>query len=213
MKTIRALLVDDEKPARARLARLLQIYPEIQIAGEATNGMEALERIDELKPDLIFLDIEMPELDGFGVARAVGATGPAIVFVTAFDEFALKAFETHAIDYLVKPVAIERLAAAIAKYRARVATPDLSALLAAVSLEKPSARLAIRSGSRFVVVDTARACAIVAKDHYAAILVDGRELLSDDPLDVLEKKLDPAKFLRVHRSAIVNIDFIQELER
>ncbi|MGZ3709359.1 MAG: LytTR family DNA-binding domain-containing protein, partial [Bdellovibrionota bacterium] len=94
-----------------------------------------------------------------------------------------------------------------------VATPDLSALLAAVSLEKPSARLAIRSGSRFVVVDTARACAIVAKDHYAAILVDGRELLSDDPLDVLEKKLDPAKFLRVHRSAIVNIDFIQELER
>ena len=127
---IRCLIVDDEAPARQRLARLLGADDDVEIAGEAGDGASALEQIAALRPDVVFLDIDMPALDGLGVAAALGASGPAIVFVTAFDEHALRAFELSAIDYLVKPVAQERLDAALAKLRSRRggSAPDLGEL-------------------------------------------------------------------------------------
>lgn len=211
---IQALIVDDEAPARNRLRRLLETESEINIIGEASHGVEALRQIETLKPQVVFLDIEMPELDGLGVARSLDQNGPAIIFVTAYDEFALKAFDANAIDYLVKPVASARLKSALQKLRSRNASvDDLSRILTDLERNKPNSKLAVKSGTRYVVIDLSRVSAILAKDHYSAIQVDGRELLTDDSLEVYEKKLDPNKFVRVHRSAIVNLDFIHELER
>lgn len=214
MKKLRALLVDDEAPARARLKRMLE--KELEISGEASNGLEALERIEALKPDVVFLDIEMPELGGLDVARTLaGREGaPVVVFVTAYDEFALQAFEAHAADYLVKPVAEARLKATLDRLRARASEPEggVRELLARLSGRAPE-RLAVKSGKRYVVVDLERVSAIVAKDHYSVIQLENRELLGDESLDEFEKKLDPARFLRVHRGAIVNLSFIKELER
>jgi DNA-binding LytR/AlgR family response regulator len=219
-KKLRAILVDDEKPARARLARMLAQFPEIEIVGEAQDGVAALELIDNVKPEVIFLDIEMPELDGLGVARSLGQDGPAIVFVTAYDEYALKAFDMNTVDYLVKPVAEGRLEVTIQKLlkrRGHLITPTNSAQNLEVVLKQlnvnRSAKFAVRSGAKFVICDPQKISAIIAKDHYSAILMDGRELLSDDTLEEFEKKLNGGRFIRVHRSAMINLDYLHELER
>jgi two-component system LytT family response regulator len=227
MSTLTCLIVDDEAPARQRLRRLLDDLEGLNVVGEAGNGVEALEQAAALRPQLIFLDIEMPELDGLGVAAALaadsrrraardgatagGANGPTVVFVTAYDQHALRVFELSAVDYVIKPVRSERLAAAVDKVRARGGTPvDLGALLSKLP-PPPTRRMAVRSGARFVVFDPERVCAILARDDYSAILVDGKELLSDEPLDELQRRLGATQLLRVHRSAIVNLSFLREL--
>jgi two-component system LytT family response regulator len=216
---VKVLLVDDETPARTRLRRLLEKHPHINIVGEASNGIAALEEIEKLKPDVVFLDIEMPELDGLGVAEAIKLDGPAVVFVTAYDEHALKAFEVAAADYLVKPINEARLTTSLAKVRKRIArpitakSPDYSDLLATLAGQAPARRLAVKCGAKFVVFETAKISAIIARDHYAAIIVDGRELLADDPLDVLVERLNPKQFIRIHRSTVINVEFLKELER
>jgi DNA-binding LytR/AlgR family response regulator len=213
VKKLRTLIVDDEKPARARLTRMLEPFAELEIVGEAQDGVTALELASQLKPDIVFLDIEMPELDGLGVARSLGLEGPHIVFVTAYDEYALKAFETNAIDYLVKPVSDERLQSAIQKVLKRSRQPQgLEAVLEQLN-RTADAKFAVKSGAKFVVCDPAKISAIIARDHYSAILTEGRELLADDPLEHFEKKLTASRFIRVHRSAIVNLDHVLELER
>jgi DNA-binding LytR/AlgR family response regulator len=160
----------------------------------------------------------MPELDGLGVAAALPTGRPDIVFVTAFDEYAVKAFELAAVDYLVKPVRKERLEAAVSRVRARANGPDrqdrqheLRHVLERLEQGRAAQRMAVRCGARFAVFDPARVCAIVAKDHYSAILVDDKELLADDPLDTLERRFDGRQFLRVHRGAIVNLACVREL--
>jgi DNA-binding LytR/AlgR family response regulator len=204
------LLVDDEAPARQRLRRLLEAVEEIRIVGEADNGVAALEAIARLSPAVVFLDIDMPELDGLGVAAALEAPAPAIVFVTAYDEHALRAFDVSAVDYLVKPVQKDRLAATIAKLRDRtVAAPKLDAL--ADKLGGRPRRMAVRCGAKFVVFDPERVCAILSKDDYSVILVDDKELLADDSLDDLQRRLASPQLLRVHRGAIVNLAFLREL--
>ena len=215
---LRTLIVDDETPARQRLTRLLASRTSIEVIGEATNGLEALAEVDRLNPDLVFLDIEMPELDGLGVASALGATtsAPAIVFVTAFDEHALKAFELAAVDYLVKPVVEARLDSAIERVlsrtsRERSGAPDLTELLKTLAPKRP-ARLALRIGTKYAVFDPAEISAIVAAGDYAAVRVGGRELLSDDTLDGLSKRLDSSVFQRIHRSSIINMRYLSELE-
>jgi two-component system LytT family response regulator len=213
---IRALLVDDEKPARARLKRMLEVFPEIEVVGEASDGLDALEQISTLTPEVVFLDIEMPELDGLGVARSLGLNGPSIVFVTAFDEHALKAFESNALDYLVKPVADVRLKTTVQKLLKRHSTaihPETVAKLSQQMGNEQEQKFAVKVGSKFVVCDPKKISAIIARDHYAAILTEGRELLSDDSLDHFESRLNDGVFMRVHRSAIVNLSFVQELER
>ncbi len=212
---IRVLLVDDETPARGRLARLLSEIKDIQIVGEAANGLEALSAAQEFKPDLAFLDIEMPELNGLEVAEAWADNGPAVVFVTAYTEHALRAFEVSALDYLVKPVSADRLSEALDKVRRHNPQPGLEqfqSFLEKFQEKRAKRRMAVKCGSRYRVLDPERVTAIVAKDHYASILVEGQEILCDDSLDHLAQRLDPGRFLRIHRGAVINLDFLKELE-
>jgi two-component system LytT family response regulator len=212
---IKVLLVDDEAPARSRLARLLTEIKDVKVVGEASNGLEALKAAETLKPDLAFLDIEMPELNGLEVAEAWGGEGPEVVFVTAYSEHALKAFELSAVDYLVKPVSPERLSETLQKVRKRKSPIDSSRVHQLVmKLEEGRAkrRMAVKCGAKYKIFDPDQVCAVVAKDHYAMLLVEGQQLLADDRLDALAERLDPEKFLRIHRSAIINLDFLKELE-
>lgn len=212
---IKVLIVDDEAPARSRLARMFSAFPDLKVVGEASNGLEALQAAQTLSPDLVFLDIEMPELNGLEVAEAWGGKGPEVVFVTAYSEHALKAFELSAVDYLVKPVAPERLAETVERIRRRKnhASPE-SFRQFFKKMEEGNAkrRMAIKCGAKYRVFNPSQVSAIVAKDHYALLLVEGQELLADDRLDTLAQRLDPEKFLRIHRSAIINLDYLKELE-
>ena len=213
---MRALIVDDEAPARNRLSRLLEKYHDIEVVGEASDGLMALDEIYRLKPNVVFLDIEMPELDGISVADAIKKDGPAVIFVTAYNEHALKAFEVSAIDYLVKPIVESRLEVAIEKVRGRKDKQqdnNYLQLIETLTNQQTTRRCAIRCGAKFIVLDPTKISAIIARDHYAAIIADGRELLADDSLDVLITRLNPQQFIRIHRSAVINIEFLKELER
>jgi len=211
---IKALIVDDEAPARSRLSRMLAAFQDLTVVGEASNGLEALQASQTLKPDVIFLDIEMPELNGLEVAEALGGEGPAVVFVTAYSEHALKAFELSALDYLVKPVAPERLAETIERLRGRKppSPNQLQKLIERLEEGRAKRRMAVKCGAKYRVFEPSQVSAIVAREHYAALLVEGQELLADDSLDQLAQRLDPARFLRIHRSAIINLDYLRELE-
>ncbi|MFL6675066.1 MAG: LytR/AlgR family response regulator transcription factor [Massilia sp.] len=210
---MRVLIVDDEHLARAVLREHLAEHPGIEILGECANGFEAVKAIAELEPDLVFLDIQMPRLDGFEVAELVGDK-TRYVFVTAFDQFALRAFEIHAIDYLLKPFSPERLAQALAHARLRVGSPPrMQALLGeAAQRHKPVERVLIRDGARVHVVAAADIEHIEAQDDYVQITAAGRRYLKSQPLSELESQLDPATFLRIHRSWIVNIGAIRRIE-
>jgi two-component system, LytTR family, response regulator len=212
---IKALIVDDEAPARSRLARMLSAFKDLEVVGEASNGLEALQAAQNLHPDLAFLDIEMPELNGLEVAEAWGGEGPAVVFVTAYSEHALKAFELSALDYLVKPVVPERLAETIERVRRRKGPKPpapLQKLIESLEEGRGKRRMAVKCGAKYRVFEPSQVSAIVAREHYAALLVDGQELLADDSLEQLAQRLDPARFLRIHRSAIINLDYLRELE-
>ena len=212
---IKVLIADDESPARARLQRMLAAFPDLEVIGEASNGLEALQNAQKLTPDLLFLDIEMPELNGLEVAETLGDGGPWVVFVTAYSEHALKAFELSASDYLVKPVSPERLAETIERIRKRkegAGAGHLKELVSRLDEGRAKRRMAIKCGSKYKVFDPSLISAVIAKDHYAVLRVDGQELTADDSLDSLVKRLDPVKFLRIHRSALINLDYLKELE-
>jgi two-component system LytT family response regulator len=210
---IRALLVDDEEPALARLRRLLDGHADVECVGTAGDGLSALALVRELRPDVLFLDIQMPEVDGLSVAAALPKPGPAVVFATAFDEHAIRAFELAAVDYLLKPITKKRLASALDRLRNRSGHAADAVQAAMARLSAKPHKMAIRAGAGYVVFDPERVSAIVAQDHYASIFVDGRELLSDDSLDRLLGRLDETRFVRVHRSAIVNLGFVRELRQ
>ncbi len=220
---LRVLVVDDEPPARERLKRLLRDHGDVLCVGEAGDGVSALAAIESLGPDVVLLDVQMPELDGLGVAAAMGKDGPWIVFATAHETHAVRAFELAAVDYLLKPISKERLRVTLDRVRdargERSSAEPSSADLARAVLERLGSnatrprKMAVRSGAKYVVFDVGRVAAILAQDHYAAIFVDGKELLSDESLDGIMLRLDPATFLRVHRSAIVNVEMIKELEQ
>ena len=216
--TLRALIVDDEAIARRRVRRLLRDVEDVEVAGECADGPAALGAIQRLRPDLVFLDVQMPGLDGFGVVERLGAApAPALIFVTAFDRYALQAFDAHAIDYLLKPIDPARLRAAVARARQWVAgggePGDLRALLAQLR-ERPRylSRLAVRSGRRIALVDVAAIEWLQAADNYVSVRAGGREYLLRETLTSLEQQLDPARFLRIHRSTIVALDRVLELE-
>ncbi|MCP4680555.1 MAG: response regulator transcription factor [Deltaproteobacteria bacterium] len=212
---MKVLVVDDETPARKRLIRLLNKLDDITIIGEASNGLEALLKIEELRPDLVFLDIEMPELNGIEVAQSLWKNPPAIVFATAYDKYALDAFDVAALDYIVKPIAKGRLADAVERARRRVDTrqTDIHSAIEALKNTQRPVKVAVRIGSNYVVLDPSAISAVLAGDHYAAIICGSQELLSEEPLDAIEDRLPSRAFFRTHRSAIINLDYLGKLER
>ena len=220
MKT-RTLIVDDEQLARDRLRQLLDEQPEIELVGECADGREAVDVIRKQSPDLIFLDIQMPELNGFEVLEAIEAEPmPVIVFVTAHDKFALQAFEVHAVDYLLKPFDRERFESALrralqqVKYREDPARAEAqAAVLAEVQAPTKSIeRLAVKSGGRIRFVRTADIAWIESAHNYVEIHEDKQSHLLRDTISAIEQKLPQDKFVRISRSTIVNVEKIKELE-
>jgi len=212
---MRVLLVDDEPLARSLLAELLAEHAGIELVGEAANGFEALKRIDELAPDLVFLDIQMPKLSGFEVLELLGDRAPAVIFVTAYDEYALKAFDVHAVDYLLKPVEPERLAAALERAGERVgaAAADAGALAAAARPPgRPLERVLFREEGRVHVLAAERIDYVEAQDDYLMFASAGKRYRRQQTLAELESQLDPERFVRVHRSYLVNVERLSRLD-
>jgi len=213
-KKIRAILVDDEELARQVLHELLAAHPEIEIVAECANGFEAVRAVTELKPDLLFLDIQMPKLDGFEVLELVG-TDMSVIFVTAYDSYALKAFEVHAVDYLLKPFGAHRLEAALGKTRERLSGKTPSPMELAAAARPPAQfleRVVVRDGTRVSIIPVSKLDYVEAQDDYVAFISEGKKHLKQQPLADLEKALDPARFLRIHRSYIVNLERIARVE-
>lgn len=210
---MRVLIVDDERPARSRLRRLLESFGDVEIVGEADSGVAALEAIERLKPELVFLDVQMPTLNGFEVIRELrGPDVPLVIFVTAYDQYALKAFEVSAVDYLMKPVEPERLEKALAKVRGRPTLSSLEKLTAALTPRSYLERVVGRRGTRLFVLPLTQVQAFVAEDELVfALMPEGRVMVGYTLRD-LELKLDPDKFARVHKQTIVNLASIAEIE-
>ena len=206
-------MVDDEPLARRLLRHLIEREPGIVVAGEC-SGIDAAAEIGRTRPDILFLDVQMPEVDGFAVLARIGAeAAPVVVFVTAYDQYAVRAFEVHAVDYLLKPIDEARFAQALRRARAQArarrggaADPRLRALLA-----DHARRLLVRGREKTVVVDVEEIDWIEAADYYATLHVGGRSHLLRETLTELARRLDPARFFRVHRSAIVNLERIIEI--
>jgi two-component system, LytTR family, response regulator len=218
--SLRVLIVDDEPVARRRIRRLLREDREIEIVGECGDGASALTAIRTLSPDLVLLDVQMPEMDGFEVLQGLGADDvPACIFVTAFDRYALRAFEVHALDYVLKPVDGERLRRAVARARRRIAErrgaaldPGVLALLSDLSAgRRYLTRMPVKSAGRLLVVDLADVDCIKAADNYVTLHVGAEQYLARDTMGRLERDLDPKRFVRIHRSTIVQVDRIKEL--
>jgi two-component system LytT family response regulator len=219
---VRTLIVDDEVLARERLHQLLASEPEIELLGECADGNSAVAAIEKQSPDLIFLDVQMPELDGFGVLQAIEIEPPpVIVFVTAHDKFALRAFEVHAVDYLLKPFDRERFKKALDRALDRIRHRETSATTqqaqAAVLTElkppsKPLERLAVKTGGRVIFVKVSDVDYIEAAHNYVELHVEKQSHLLRETLNAIEARLPAEKFVRISRSVIVNIERVKELQ-
>jgi two-component system LytT family response regulator len=213
---MRTLIVDDEAPARERLKRYLATLEGVEVIGEARDGVQAVEMIEAQSPELVLLDIQMPGLDGFGVVEALDDP-PAIIFVTAYDQYAIRAFEVHALDYLLKPFSRERLAKAIHHAQEALAEgQDLSArlgpLLEGLAAEgRYLTRLAVRDGECIRVLDADGIDWIGIEDEQVMVHAGDQAYPVRRTLADLEARLDPKRFFRAHRSAIVNLDRVQEI--
>ena len=210
---MRVAIVDDELLARSVLREYLARHDDIEIVAECANGFDAVKAIAELEPELVFLDIQMPRLDGFEVAELIGAK-TRLIFVTAYDQYALKAFDCHALDYLLKPFSEQRFDQALAHARTHRSMPETVQTLAreAATRAAPLDRVLIRDGAKVHVIASARIDYIEAQDDYISIRSEGKSYLKSQRLSELETQLDPAKFLRVHRSYLLNIDGIRRIE-
>lgn len=218
---IRALVVDDELISRELLCRLLRSETDVDLVGTASNGQDAVEAIHRLEPDLVFLDVQMPQLDGFGVVNEIQGTHmPVVIFVTANHDFALKAFEVHALDYLIKPCsrnrfrdALQRARDQIQRDRTRELHDKLSTLLNQVQPSpKPPERMPIKSEGRILFLRVADIDWVEAADNYVELHVGDRTHTLRETLSAMEAKLPVDRFLRINRSAVVNIERIRELE-
>jgi two-component system LytT family response regulator len=212
---LRVLIVDDEALARQVLREYLEGTPGVDVLGECANGFDAVKAIAERSPDLVFLDVQMPKLDGFEVLELAGRTTP-VVFVTAYDEFAVRAFEVHAVDYLLKPVSPERVTEALDRARARLGKAHepvpVAALRADARAATPLERILVRDGTRVHVIDLDDLDFVQAQDDYVCFHAAGKEYLKEQPLAEVEGLLDAARFVRIHRSFILNIERIARVE-
>jgi two-component system LytT family response regulator len=219
--TIRALIVDDEPLAREGLREFLGAEDGVTIVGECRNGREAVSAIRDRDPDVVFLDVQMPGLDGFGVIDALGThPTPVVVFVTAYDEYALQAFEIHALDYLLKPVERSRFQSTMQRVRrhlAREEQSDLTERLAAVlhelrARQREVDRLVVNAGGRGYLVGVDEIDWIEAAGNYARLHVGGKRHVIRKTMKALEQELPARQFVRIHRSTIVNLDRVKELQ-
>jgi two-component system LytT family response regulator len=212
--TLRVIIVDDEEPARLALRQALEELGGVEIVAECANGFEAVKVVGETPPDVLFLDIQMPKLDGFEVLELIGTDVP-VVFVTAYDEYALRAFEVHAVDYLLKPTTDARLSAALGRVRPRPVRPRPPAAALRQSARPPGTpleRVVIRDGPHVHVVAADRIDYVEAQDDYVAFHTGGRTLLKEQTLSELEGQLDGRRFVRIHRSYLLNIERLGRVE-
>lgn len=212
---LRVAIVDDEELARRVLREYLSGMPDVEVVAECANGFEAVKAVADLAPDLLVLDVQMPKLNGFEVLELV-SRDVAVIFATAHDEYAIRAFEVHAVDYLMKPFSVERLSAAVTRARERLARRDpapLAALSAAMRPAPSSAtRVLIREGARVDVLPVEQIDFVQAQDDYVSYASKGRRYLKEQTLAEVEASLDPARFVRVHRSYIINLDRLTRVE-
>ena len=215
---IRTVLVDDEQLARQVLREFISAHADLEIAAECSNGFEAVKAVADQKPDLLFLDVQMPKLDGFEVLELIG-NETAVVFVTAYDNYAIKAFEVHAVDYLLKPFSAERFNAALTRAKQRLSggAPQKSPAAAdlAASARPPAQyldRVAVREGSQVSIIPVSKLDYAEAQDDYVALASAGKKHLKQQTISNLEASLDPTRFLRVHRSYIVNLERVSKVE-
>ncbi len=197
MKKIRIIIIDDERTARDEVKRLLDSFPDFEIAGEARNADEAKALIASLHPDLIFLDIQMPEKSGFDLAESLDKV-PQVIFTTAYDQYAVKAFEVSALDYLMKPIREERFAKAVEQARLRIVSPHAD-------------RIFVKDRQQYHFVSWDRVYLIESMDNYARLFFDGKKVFLKSSLNQLEEKLDKEVFFRINRAQIINMQFIQNI--
>jgi two-component system LytT family response regulator len=212
---IRVALVDDEPLARGILRELLAGHDDVEIAAECANGFEAVKAVSDLKPDLMLLDIQMPKLDGFDVLDLIGDEIP-VIFTTAYDEYAVRAFEVHAVDYLLKPFSAERLAEALVRARERLATrerPSVQPLLTAARSDRaPLQRILIRDRADVHVIPVGKIDYLESQDDYVAVKAAGKTFLKEQTLAELETLLDANAFVRIHRRYILNLARLSKIE-
>ena len=216
---LRVIIVDDEALARAVVREFLGRHDDVEIVAECSNGFEAVKAVSELTPDLMFLDVQMPKLDGFEVLELLGRE-VRVVFTTAYDKYALRAFDVHAVDYLLKPFSEERFAEALTRARERLKAADTDAdregidtlIAEARPRESPLERILIRDGAQVHVIPVDRVDYVEAQDDYVCFMADGKSYLKDQTMANVESSLDPARFVRIHRSYLLNIDRIARVE-
>ena len=212
---LKVAIVDDEDLARAVVREYLTAMPDVEVVAECANGFEAVKAVSDLHPDLLLLDVQMPKLDGFEVMELVGRE-VAVVFVTAYDQYALRAFDVHAVDYLLKPFSAERLAAALERARERLGRhepiPIRELAAAARPTQSYTSRILVRDGPRVHVLPVQKIDFIQAQDDYVCFRCEGQEYLKEQTLAQVEASLDPAKFVRIHRSFVLNLDRLARVE-
>ena len=212
-RTLKAAIVDDEDLARGYLREMLRAHPDIEIVAECANGFEAVKAVAENKPDLLFLDVQMPKLDGFEVLELIDP-GPVVIFVTAYDQYAMRAFDAHAVDYLLKPFSAERFECALDRARSRLGERRLPSAVAAAA-RPPNAwaqRIVVKDGARVHVIPIDQLDYVEAQDDYVALHSAGKSYLKQQPIASLEAMLDPAVFVRIHRSFVVRLDRVARIE-
>ena len=212
---LRVVIVDDEPLARAVVREFAGQHQGVEVVAECGNGFEAVKAVSELAPDLMFLDVQMPKLNGFEVLELLGRSVP-VIFTTAYDQYALRAFEVHAVDYLLKPFGEERFAEALSRARARLLAQEPMPVEALVAEARPRTgpleRVLIRDGSQVHVIPVEQIDFVEAQDDYVCFKANGRDYLKDQTMAAVEASLDPARFVRIHRSYLLNIERIARVE-
>jgi two-component system LytT family response regulator len=215
LSSLRVVIVDDEPLARSMVRELLAADPRVEVVAECANGFEAVKAVAELRPDLMFLDVQMPKLSGFEVLELLGQD-VLVIFTTAYDQYALRAFDVHAVDYLLKPFGADRFTEALARARERLVARELTPVEPLLSdvrpRQTPLERILIREGAQVHVLPADRIDYVEAQDDYVSFQSEGKRYLKDQTLSAVETCLDPARFVRIHRSYLLNIDRIARVE-
>lgn len=210
----KVIIVDDEKAGRILINEYLEDYPDLIVLGEANNGVDAVKMINEFKPDLVFLDIQMPGMTGFDVLKHLDEL-PQIIFSTAYDQYALKAFEVHAVDYLLKPYTKDRFKIAVERLFQNNETNKAEGLASSLLMESTNypAKILVQSQNKLVTVAVNDVIRIEAFGDYSKLITEDKTYLSNYGISTLEEKLDPSIFIRVHRSSIINLNKVKELNK